>query len=279
MLGALAAEGTAVGILSNELLRAATSSKYRNYLMANNLVLLSPFYPEAGFHAGNAMQRNKYIYCLSDAAIAVHSGTSGGTWTGVLENIKNGWVPMWVKPTDDPDAGNETLVQKGARWLPKNVDCIDPSLLLNYVDPASRQDVDLFAEAHPESSFDSVSNVPESEGESALAEGNTEEHQSVSISEPAEPPVQLEECEPSAIENHAQGMPRLSLYEHFLLLVETEAQSPKTIEELMEVTELHKTQLNEWLKKAVADRVVTKYTKPVRYEWAQSSQRQMFEEK
>jgi predicted Rossmann fold nucleotide-binding protein DprA/Smf involved in DNA uptake len=279
MLGALAAEGTAVGILSNELLRAATSSKYRNYLMANNLVLLSPFYPEAGFHAGNAMQRNKYIYCLSDAAIAVHSGTSGGTWTGVLENIRNSWVPMWIKPTDDPDAGNETLVQKGARWLPENVGSIDLSLLLNYVDPASSQDVDLFAEADLESSTDAVSDVPESEGESALAEGNTDEHQSVSISEPTEPPVQLEEREPSAIENHTQEMSRLSLYEHFVLLVEREAQSPKTVEELMEVTELHKTQLNEWLKKAVADRVVTKHTKPVRYEWAQSSQRQMFEEK
>jgi predicted Rossmann fold nucleotide-binding protein DprA/Smf involved in DNA uptake len=279
MLGALAAEGTAVGILSNELLRAATSSKYRKYLMANNLVLLSPFYPEAGFHAGNAMQRNKYIYCLSDAAIAVHSGTSGGTWTGVLENIRNSWVPMWIKPTDDPDAGNETLVQKGARWLPENVGSIDLSLLLNYVDPASSQDVDLFAEADLESSTDAVSDVPESEGESALAEGNTDEHQSVSISEPTEPPVQLEEREPSAIENHTQEMSRLSLYEHFVLLVEREAQSPKTVEELMEVTELHKTQLNEWLKKAVADGMMTKYTKPVRYEWAHSSQRQMFEEK
>ncbi|PTB91218.1 DNA-processing protein DprA, partial [Marinobacter sp. Z-F4-2] len=67
MLGALESEGTAIGVLANDLLRAATSAKYRKYLMANNLVLLSPFYPEAGFNAGNAMQRNKYIYCLSDA--------------------------------------------------------------------------------------------------------------------------------------------------------------------------------------------------------------------
>ena len=37
--------------------------------MDNNLVLISPFYPDAGFNVGNAMQRNKYIYCLSDAAM------------------------------------------------------------------------------------------------------------------------------------------------------------------------------------------------------------------
>jgi predicted Rossmann fold nucleotide-binding protein DprA/Smf involved in DNA uptake len=47
MLGALEAEGTAIGVLANDLLRAATSAKYRRHLMSNNLVLLSPFYPEA----------------------------------------------------------------------------------------------------------------------------------------------------------------------------------------------------------------------------------------
>src|SRR3990172_8427415 len=97
MLGALEHEGTVIGVLADSLLKAATSNKYRKYLVNNNLVLISPYYPEAGFNAGNAMSRNKYIYCLTDAAIVVQSGTEGGTWNGAIENLKKEWVPLWVK--------------------------------------------------------------------------------------------------------------------------------------------------------------------------------------
>lgn len=120
--GALEAEGTAVGVLSDSLLRATSSAKYRQYLLDNNLALISPFNPEAGFNAGNAMQRNKYIYCLADAALAVHSGKTGGTWSGAQEDLKKNWVPLWVKPTDDPEAGNADLIKAGARPAPANVD-------------------------------------------------------------------------------------------------------------------------------------------------------------
>lgn len=125
MLGALAAEGTAVGVLADSLLRATSSVKYRPHLMRNNLVLVSPFHPEAGFNTGNAMQRNRYIYCLSDAAVAVHSGTTGGTWNGAVENLKKAWVPMWVKQTSDPIAGNAELIAKGAMWLPNRLSEVD----------------------------------------------------------------------------------------------------------------------------------------------------------
>jgi predicted Rossmann fold nucleotide-binding protein DprA/Smf involved in DNA uptake len=117
--GALAREGTAVGVLADSLLRAATSAKYREGLMAKNLVLVSPFNPEAGFDVGNAMARNKYIYCLADAAIVVSTAKeSGGTWHGAVEDLKHGWVPLWVKGSDDPAAGNAALVDRGAKWLP-----------------------------------------------------------------------------------------------------------------------------------------------------------------
>ncbi len=46
MLGALNAEGTAVGIMADSLLKAATSAKWRKHLMRGNLALISPFYPE-----------------------------------------------------------------------------------------------------------------------------------------------------------------------------------------------------------------------------------------
>lgn len=129
MLGALEAEGTAVGILADSLLKKSTSRIYRSHIQRKNLVLISPFSPEAGFNVGNAMGRNKYIYCLSDAAVVVHSGRTGGTWSGATENLKNNWVPLWVKKTDDADSGNSDLVNLGGRWLPANVQDLDPDFL------------------------------------------------------------------------------------------------------------------------------------------------------
>ena len=118
MLGALESDGTSVGVLANGLLKAATSSKYRKHLMGGNLALVSTFSPEAGFNVGNAMQRNKYVYCLADACVVVASDTKGGTWTGAIENLKNEWVPLWVKPPDHPMPGNSRIVEHGGRWLP-----------------------------------------------------------------------------------------------------------------------------------------------------------------
>jgi len=129
MLGALEVDGTAIGVQADNLLRACSSAKYRQHLSNKNLVLISPFNPEASFNVGNAMQRNKYIYCLADAALAVCSGVKGGTWNGAKENIKKGWVPMWVKRTDDEGAGNSELVRLGANWASDKITELDISFL------------------------------------------------------------------------------------------------------------------------------------------------------
>ena len=125
MLGALEVEGTVIGVLADSLMRVCSGIKYRKHLMANNLVLISTFNPEAGFNVGHAMQRNKYIYCLSDAALVVHSGEKGGTWSGAIENLRKRWVPLWVKRTDEKRAGNEAIVNKGATWAPENIENFD----------------------------------------------------------------------------------------------------------------------------------------------------------
>lgn len=118
MTGALDHEGTVVGILADSLLRSATSSRYRKALQTGDLVLVSPFNPEAVFNAGNAMARNRYIYCLSDAAIVVCSTESkGGTWNGAIEALKHQWVPVWTKPSSDPLSGNLRLLQIGANEI------------------------------------------------------------------------------------------------------------------------------------------------------------------
>lgn len=118
MLGCIDAGGRAAGILADSLLRAITSTKYRDALATDRIVLITPFNPEASFNVGNAMARNKYIYCCADAALIVASGkNSGGTWRGAVEALRAGWVPVWVRTGPQSPDGNAALVRKGAHDL------------------------------------------------------------------------------------------------------------------------------------------------------------------
>ena len=122
MLGALEREGTAVGILADSLLRSATSAKYRKYLMAGDLALVSPFNPEAGFNVGNAMARNRSIYCLADTAVVISSTPNkGGTWNGAIEDLEARWVPLWVRQSDEENSGNSELIERGGCRLPEDL--------------------------------------------------------------------------------------------------------------------------------------------------------------
>jgi predicted Rossmann fold nucleotide-binding protein DprA/Smf involved in DNA uptake len=121
MIGSIEAEGTTIGVLADGLLKKVLSKKYRQAIMQGNLVLITPFYPEGRFSVGNAMGRNKYIYTLADAAIVVHSGKKGGTWEGAKENLRHNWVPLFIKESDDPEAGNRELIDMGGASLPRTI--------------------------------------------------------------------------------------------------------------------------------------------------------------
>ena len=145
MLGALEAHGTAVGFLADSLLKKASSRTYRDHLMNKQLVLLSPFSPEARFNVGNAMARNKYIYLQSQATVVIHSGLKGGTWTGAEENLKHQWVPLWVKVNDEPEAGNQRLIQMGGKALPEDPALWTPAMLVTEK-PSQAEQGNLFEE-------------------------------------------------------------------------------------------------------------------------------------
>lgn len=115
MQGAGERGGHVIGVLADSLLRASVNRENRRGIEEGRLVLVSPFNPEAGFNAGNAMQRNRYIYALSDYALVVQSDfEKGGTWAGATENQKAGWAPLFVR--DDPASrGIAGLIKRGAR--------------------------------------------------------------------------------------------------------------------------------------------------------------------
>lgn len=124
MLGSINADGTTIGVVADALMQKVLSKKYRDAIRNNNLVLISPYYPDARFSAGNAMGRNKYIYVLAESSIVIHSGLKGGTWEGAKENLKNAWVGLFVKKSDDTHAGNQKLLEMGGSEL-KDLDSLD----------------------------------------------------------------------------------------------------------------------------------------------------------
>lgn len=124
MLGALDERGNAIGVLADNLEKAAMGRDNRNRLIGGQLVLVSPYDPSAGFDAGNAMQRNKLIYALADAALVVSSDfEKGGTWAGATEQLDGlRMVPVYVRSTPESSAGIDALRKKGAIAWPEPQD-------------------------------------------------------------------------------------------------------------------------------------------------------------
>lgn len=124
MRGALEAGGHSCGVLADSLEKTAMNREHRNLLLNDQLVLISPYDPSAGFNVGNAMQRNKLIYALSDAALVVSSDMNkGGTWTGAVEQLdKLKFVPVYVRSTGQLSAGLDALRSKGAVPWPNPID-------------------------------------------------------------------------------------------------------------------------------------------------------------
>ena len=235
MLGSLNSGGYSIGIMADSLLRKASSKIYRRHIMENNLVMISPFNPEARFNVGNAMGRNKYIYCMSDATVVIHSGKKGGTWTGAIENINHKWTPLWVKQNADSEAGNKTLITLGGNPLPVKME--DWKLeVLTKQKPHNGQQGNLFA---PQKAVVKTTTKPQ--------------------------PLKKEP------KISASEVSKLPFYEIFLAKCKTlTGQDYMKAEEIFTNLNITPTQGKVWLKHALEEGFVEKVSRPVRYRWKQS---------
>ena len=234
MSGAINADGTVVGVLSDSLLRSSASQRYRQAIRHKNAVLISPYYPEAPFSAGSAMGRNKYIYCLAENAIVVHSGRNGGTWNGAVENLKKQWVPLWVKRSEDKQSGNGELVSRGGQWLSE--DALTQGII-NLPHYSSQEERLHIAEQLSVNDMATLSDY-----------NNTKDKSNITS-----PPVKI--CDSA------------SLYELFckklkVILVDG-LMNQREMEVLLNLTPA---QMSVWLKQAQDDGLIKKKLKPTRYE-------------
>jgi len=115
MAAAEEAGGSVVGILADSLERAIGSADTRRALLDGTACLATPYRPDAGFSAGNAMGRNKIVYGLSRVTLVVATAQDkGGTWAGATEARKKrfGAVAVWRGDGEGP--GNDALESAGA---------------------------------------------------------------------------------------------------------------------------------------------------------------------
>ncbi|MCI0388975.1 MAG: DNA-processing protein DprA [Acidobacteria bacterium] len=241
MRGALEAGGKVVGVLADSLERAALNREHRNFLMDGQIVMVSPYDPAAGFNVGNAMQRNKLIYALADAALVVSSDyEKGGTWAGAVEQLeKLRLVPVYVRSNGQTGDGLEALRRKGALpWPnPETPDALAEVLEVE-MSPTERLpgQNDLISSA-----VDEIEPVEENP-------------QSVLPINGSPPPLPLESSLTPADELFAKVRELL-----------VKMKTPKTDAEVAADLQVSKSQAKEWLQRLVDEGVIEKYTKPVRY--------------
>ena len=231
MAACFEAGGWAIGILADSLARYAVSGRYREGLMSERLVLVSPYDPEARWFAHTAMERNKLIYGLSDAALVVTSAAeNGGTWSGATEALAYGRIPVYVRDAGTVAEGNRKLLARGAKPFPPQP-WDDLRSLLTPMPP----EITLFTPA----------------GE---ASGQDQPAKTQDVVTPLGEP-RLNSAEPPARDPYMDILPAL-----LAALAE-----PKTKKSIEEVLGLVPAQAKAWLKRACEERRIRKLGQPVRY--------------
>ena len=240
MRGALDAGGTVACVLADGLERAALRREHRGALMDGRLVLICPYDPAARFLVGHAMQRNKLIYALADAALVVSAEfEKGGTWAGAVEQLdRHRFVSVYVRATGDMGRGLDALLERGARrWL--NPD--DPEALGALLDTPP--------EAAP------------TPGLASLLREVRSDQDPVDDAQPAEVATPTPVIEPGSGAGHSPAAELLARVREPLLRYLDE---PRTKDEVAAGFDVQKNQGLRWLKRLVVDGAIEKL-KPARY--------------
>tara|TARA_A100001015_G_scaffold306163_1_gene400021 strand:- start:76 stop:1401 length:1326 start_codon:yes stop_codon:yes gene_type:complete len=260
MSAAMDSGGAAIGILAENLLKKSLERNARKAIADGQLLLISPYHPNAPFTVGTAMGRNKLIYSMSDFGLVVSADhKKGGTWEGAKEELRREkHIPVFVRGGSDAPLGNTKLLDLGAIVWPKMSDASQLHQLLKNAAsnaPIKAKQEELGFSSDPD---EKLTSKPEK-----TEEKPTEPFEKTPPDDKAyAKPVESAFDEPDAPE---AVTPADELYQTVLPVILKHLKKPMGADELAKVLNVGKTQLNAWLKRAVADEVVEKKKNPVRY--------------
>jgi len=254
--GALEAGGPALGVLAEGLAKTATSGQYRSGLVGDRLTLVSPYDPDSRWFAYAAMERNKLLYGLSDAALVVASSAeTGGTWAGATEALQHGRVKVFVKSTGALAPGNPKLLRMGGIPFPA-----EPwEDLRALFTPPEQKDGQLFSPTaqQPAAMEDRTDVVVEGVDDTTVA---AETSAAAAVPPSSDRVKPAEETQPPATGEQSCDAYFLIIEQMLALLKE-----PRTDEWLADKMCVRAPQLKDWLARGVREGRITKLKKPVRY--------------
>jgi len=236
------------GVMCESLERAAVAGDNREPFMDSRLVLVSPYDPAAGFNVGHAMQRNKLIYALADAALVVSADfQKGGTWEGAIEQLERlRIVPVFVRNGDNAGKGNQALIKHGGRPWPEPHSGTELSQAIQAAVAA------MAAEPRQDTLSFVVREAPSPPYGAKPAEAILAPTVSAALpAQPASPAMHL-----------------LSSVTQILLQELVEARTEGQVAELLGVS---KPQAKAWLLELVKEGVLEKLTRPIRFRTAKPS--------
>ena len=249
MAGTLDGGGWALGVLAEGLAKTATSGQYRSGLVSDHLTLVSPFDPDSRWFAYTAMERNKLLYGLSDAALVVASSAdSGGTWAGATEALQHGKVKVFVKSTGLLAPGNPKLVRMGGIPFPS-----EPWENLRPLFTAPEEKNGQLFSAAARQSAHAVE--PTSEG---LASALPEIFPTGKQAAPKEAP-------PKESARSTEAEPMRDAYTLVIDAVLALLKEPQSDEWLADKVNVRAAQMKDWLDRGVREGRILKLKKPVRY--------------
>jgi predicted Rossmann fold nucleotide-binding protein DprA/Smf involved in DNA uptake len=260
MTGALESGGRVAGVLADSLERAVLNRENRNWLLDEQLVLVSPYDPSVGFNVGHAMQRNKLIYALADAALVVSAEfEKGGTWAGATEQLqKYRFVPVYVRSTGDSSQGLEALRTMGATPWPEPQNTDEFMAVFDAETPKA---------LHRKLPFPSAAVVL---GQETPESNNEIDSPTVSAQTAEMPAPELSSQRNSvdlqcAADHHKQLDPAQTLMNCVRQILVDLLESPKNDTEVASILQVSKAQAKQWLDALLKEDTLEKKKRPVRY--------------
>ena len=272
MRGALEAGGKVSGILADGLEKITMNREHRNLLIDGQLVLISPYDPSAGFNVGHAMQRNKLIYALADAALVVSSDLNkGGTWAGATEQLdKLRLVPVYVRSTGDVSDGLKALLKKGAAAWPNPSDADAFQAVFEAVTPVSQALTQVGAElfsTNEQPIYSAATMVTVSDAQPLLPASNLlEDQRIVQATVKTQEAARKSTAKPQD-DTKTQGESSLvdTLFSTVREVMQRLLTTPMKEVEVGNALEVSPTQAKVWLQRLVDEGVLEKQKKPVAY--------------
>lgn len=112
---AMGAEGSAILFVADSLQSCMEQDLYRQRLRQGNLLLVSEFGYDQGFSPQRALSRNRLIHAMGERTLVAQSDYGfGGTWSGTMENLKQGWSPVYMCNEEPEHPGTRGLIERGA---------------------------------------------------------------------------------------------------------------------------------------------------------------------